>query len=354
MKIHISPQCRDYLVKLGGYVIEERGLVYMKGKGEVLTYWLISHTRGQLHRRESIPEDFLQVPTFIYSGNDTKKRSPIACVLPRKGSLVTFKGNKTDGSNINLSNSRLPAFLRLKTHDSECSIITNSPKPNKKLLLPIRQNRLLLRDQMTEDINLTNDSQIHSIFPKTSTNFVIKSSDRLNTLNEIDFSTKDINQKDIKHESSTPLLGDDNQHNGTNCCSNDQNFLIDFGINEEKPCRVPLLSSQAKNNNSVVPKKWNSCTELEFDKSVTKKSNQEKSHKSNNNSINARTDGQKIESTVKDWSKISLIQSNHVINEPIIREKTVEQTNCVKRRPSNCDFLIKTLNDCELKVESSV
>ncbi|CAK9253436.1 unnamed protein product, partial [Sphagnum jensenii] len=43
LKIHISPQCRDYLVKLGGYIIEERGLVNMKGKGEVRTYWLKGH-----------------------------------------------------------------------------------------------------------------------------------------------------------------------------------------------------------------------------------------------------------------------------------------------------------------------
>lgn len=40
LKIHISPQCKELLDKLGGYVTEERGLIEMKGKGEVLTYWL--------------------------------------------------------------------------------------------------------------------------------------------------------------------------------------------------------------------------------------------------------------------------------------------------------------------------
>lgn len=41
LKIHISPQCKEKLDKLGGYITEERGIIHMKGKGDVLTYWLI-------------------------------------------------------------------------------------------------------------------------------------------------------------------------------------------------------------------------------------------------------------------------------------------------------------------------
>lgn len=40
LKIHISPQCKDKLDKLGGYLTEERGTVSMKGKGDITTYWL--------------------------------------------------------------------------------------------------------------------------------------------------------------------------------------------------------------------------------------------------------------------------------------------------------------------------
>lgn len=40
LKIHISPQCKELLDKLGGYITEKRGNIYMKGKGEVMTYWL--------------------------------------------------------------------------------------------------------------------------------------------------------------------------------------------------------------------------------------------------------------------------------------------------------------------------
>ncbi|XP_070186172.1 guanylate cyclase 32E-like [Littorina saxatilis] len=40
LKVHCSSECRAILEKLGGYTLDERGLVSMKGKGEVLTYWL--------------------------------------------------------------------------------------------------------------------------------------------------------------------------------------------------------------------------------------------------------------------------------------------------------------------------
>lgn len=54
LKIHISPQCRQALLKIGGYVTEERGLVCLKGKGEVLTYWLTGATDKAIKRQEVI------------------------------------------------------------------------------------------------------------------------------------------------------------------------------------------------------------------------------------------------------------------------------------------------------------
>lgn len=38
--IHVSPECREVLEQLGGYHLEERGEVEMKGKGKIFTYWL--------------------------------------------------------------------------------------------------------------------------------------------------------------------------------------------------------------------------------------------------------------------------------------------------------------------------
>lgn len=52
LKIHISPQCKGALDKVGGYITEERGLVHMKGKGEVMTYWLTGATDKAIKKRE--------------------------------------------------------------------------------------------------------------------------------------------------------------------------------------------------------------------------------------------------------------------------------------------------------------
>jgi hypothetical protein len=37
---------------LGGYIIKERGYVNMKGKGDVLTYWLEGTTDKAIKRRD--------------------------------------------------------------------------------------------------------------------------------------------------------------------------------------------------------------------------------------------------------------------------------------------------------------
>ncbi|RWS26175.1 guanylate cyclase 32E-like protein [Leptotrombidium deliense] len=41
LKIHVSEDCKNILDKLGGYILEERGLTFVKGKGEMRTYWLL-------------------------------------------------------------------------------------------------------------------------------------------------------------------------------------------------------------------------------------------------------------------------------------------------------------------------
>lgn len=52
LRIHISAQCKEALDIVGGYTIEERGLVKMKGKGEVKTYWLTGATEKAIQKRE--------------------------------------------------------------------------------------------------------------------------------------------------------------------------------------------------------------------------------------------------------------------------------------------------------------
>ncbi|XP_006811765.2 guanylate cyclase 32E [Saccoglossus kowalevskii] len=75
-RIHCSPTCRALLVKIGGYDIEERGLVAMKGKGEVLTYWI--NGQDPSYKRESVvsapdiqPESVKNEPAFEIKAKDT-------------------------------------------------------------------------------------------------------------------------------------------------------------------------------------------------------------------------------------------------------------------------------------------
>ena len=42
LRIHISDECCKALARIGGFVTEERGVIAVKGKGRVLTHWLVS------------------------------------------------------------------------------------------------------------------------------------------------------------------------------------------------------------------------------------------------------------------------------------------------------------------------
>nr|XP_018907598.1 PREDICTED: receptor-type guanylate cyclase Gyc76C-like isoform X1 [Bemisia tabaci] len=72
LKIHISAACKEVLDKLGGYIIEERGLVKMKGKGEVLTFWLVGATDTAVKRREV---DLAALPPPLFC-RPAARRSP--------------------------------------------------------------------------------------------------------------------------------------------------------------------------------------------------------------------------------------------------------------------------------------
>ena len=52
LRIHISKECHDELEKLGGYIMEDRGLVAMKGKGEVNTFWLTGTTDKAIKKKK--------------------------------------------------------------------------------------------------------------------------------------------------------------------------------------------------------------------------------------------------------------------------------------------------------------
>ena len=63
LMIHVSQETQRELETLGGYITEERGLVSMKGKGEVLTYWLTGTTESAIKKK--MVEDYLKLrPLF--------------------------------------------------------------------------------------------------------------------------------------------------------------------------------------------------------------------------------------------------------------------------------------------------
>lgn len=82
LKIHISKQCKQALDKLGGYITEKRGLISMKGKGEVITYWLVGATDKAIQRK---PVDICDLPPPLFC---RPRRSPKLNCDSRQPSLM--------------------------------------------------------------------------------------------------------------------------------------------------------------------------------------------------------------------------------------------------------------------------
>lgn len=81
LKIHISQECKAALDKIGGYITETRGHVHMKGKGEVLTYWLMGTKEGAIQRRDV---DYSDLPPLFCRPRrspklNTESRQPSIC-----------------------------------------------------------------------------------------------------------------------------------------------------------------------------------------------------------------------------------------------------------------------------------
>lgn len=51
LKIHCSTACKQLLDRLGGYILEERGEIKIKGKGDMVTYWLVGEETGNQIRQ---------------------------------------------------------------------------------------------------------------------------------------------------------------------------------------------------------------------------------------------------------------------------------------------------------------
>uniref|UniRef100_A0A182MRU8 Guanylate cyclase n=1 Tax=Anopheles culicifacies TaxID=139723 RepID=A0A182MRU8_9DIPT len=105
LKIHISQQCKDALDTLGGYVIVERGLIAMKGKGEVMTYWLEAATEQAIQK---IPVDVRDLPPPLFC---RPRRSPKMTYDSRHPSIIGLPGGGMI-SNISGMGSYMPGSRR--------------------------------------------------------------------------------------------------------------------------------------------------------------------------------------------------------------------------------------------------
>lgn len=139
LRIHISPECRDCLAPTNQYVIEDRGLVQMKGKGEIKTYWLCGHLDGPKPRLNVNTDN----PVIRWQDNDNTQSSRISLfgdsiASMRKGSLVTFDQNNLN----NLTNLYKKTLLSKKktvsTFSNSCNFgqreeaLRKSPKISKR------------------------------------------------------------------------------------------------------------------------------------------------------------------------------------------------------------------------------
>ncbi|XP_030761809.1 receptor-type guanylate cyclase Gyc76C-like isoform X2 [Sitophilus oryzae] len=133
LKIHISLQCKDALEKLGGYVIEERGLVSMKGKGEVKTFWLVGATDQAIQRREvdltELPPLFCRPRRSPKLNNDS--RQPSICggyggITSRRHSSVP---REAIGSKTTINTAFGSQAIDLIDHEG------NRPKPRPRRIL---------------------------------------------------------------------------------------------------------------------------------------------------------------------------------------------------------------------------
>ena len=132
LRIHISGECRSALAKIGGYVTEQRGLVHMKGKGDVLTHWLVGTTERAVKRRQV--DGPAQAPLFCRPANIVQ---PIAnssninnCQAGSAGSMVV-ESSRYKRSSPHLLSRRMSSDSRPNSA-RHSSVLANqkSRKPN--------------------------------------------------------------------------------------------------------------------------------------------------------------------------------------------------------------------------------
>lgn len=118
LKIHCSVQCKHLLDELGGYILRERGMVSMKGKGDMFTYWLIGENKEKrLKRLESVYSDTSSNswPWISNSSNTTTPHPhPVSFTVSVEGSNTQDTAFNTDNRCSSTSDSRFAEQIARK------------------------------------------------------------------------------------------------------------------------------------------------------------------------------------------------------------------------------------------------
>ncbi|XP_076366164.1 receptor-type guanylate cyclase Gyc76C-like isoform X2 [Tachypleus tridentatus] len=123
LKIHVSPDCKDYLDRLGGYILEKRGVIPIKGKGNISTFWLLGckHCREPLEIRLPQPlfnttcdSDFRPRGLRTTGNEITRRCFHLRCRDTSPASRVN------DNDSFQGSLNQIPAFLKV-SENSPCS-----------------------------------------------------------------------------------------------------------------------------------------------------------------------------------------------------------------------------------------
>lgn len=117
LKIHISQSTKTILEQFGTFDIIERGLVEMKGKGKMRTYWLNGEQNSNLYTKAThLPRG------YGISENNKKEKDPLTML--RSGIMRSRSNSLIPPNDLkNRSNS-----LVLLTQSSQCNIDrTNGP-----------------------------------------------------------------------------------------------------------------------------------------------------------------------------------------------------------------------------------
>ncbi|XP_044753115.1 receptor-type guanylate cyclase Gyc76C-like isoform X2 [Coccinella septempunctata] len=268
LRIHISSQCKEALEKLGGYVIEERGLVNMKGKGNVKTFWLVGATEWAIQRREvdleELPPLFCRPRKSPKLNNDS--RQPSFCggfggLTSRRHSSVP-RGTSIEVESISTiqNSSPLPSrHLKVNRHNlivpehngSKVTIntafgsgIIEVPEDNKRGLRPRR-----VLSSIASSCDESNRSQLIKIRESRSLDPIPptknKILDPINKLLRSNRSTRSLDNCEKGSKIQIIAITDENLvHNYANgnvlACSNEDNSLME-------DVQIPLLNTNAAN-----------------------------------------------------------------------------------------------------------